>query len=140
MAIGRDGVRYLDQDRVEGVDPTTLFGPHTVMSLKREDGMIHAPDILLLSQYDPELGEVAAFEELIGSHGGLGGPQTEPFILHPADWELDEPIPLGAPAVYRNIRRWLESIDIKLGRPGAVPQAPIDPVGPPVVAPEPVVV
>jgi hypothetical protein len=121
MAIGRDGVRYLDQDRVEGVDPTTLFGPHTIMSLKREDAMTHAPDILLLSQYDPELGEVAAFEELIGSHGGLGGPQTEPFILHPADWELDEPVPLGAPAIYRNIRRWLESIDIKLGRPAQVP-------------------
>jgi uncharacterized membrane protein YvlD (DUF360 family) len=121
MAIGRDGIRYLDQDRVEGTDPTTLFGEHTVLSLKREDAMTHAPDILFLSQYDPELGEVAAFEELIGSHGGLGGPQTQPFILHPADWELDEPVPLGAPAIYRNIRRWLESIDIKLGRPAQVP-------------------
>ena len=59
--------------------------------------MTHAPDLLLLSQYDPVMGEVAAFEELIGSHGGLGGPQTEPFILHPAEWELDEPVPLGAP-------------------------------------------
>ena len=77
------------------------------MSLKREDAMTHAPDLLLLSQYDPELGEVAAFEELIGSHGGLGGPQTEPFILHPVEWTLDEEVPLGAPAIYRNIRRWL---------------------------------
>ena len=104
---------------VEGEDPTTLFGPHTVMSLKREDAMTHAPDLLLLSQYDPELGEVAAFEELIGSHGGLGGPQTQPFILHPADWTLDEEVPLGAPAIYRNIRRWLESIGIPLGKPAA---------------------
>jgi uncharacterized membrane protein YvlD (DUF360 family) len=117
MAIGKEGVRFLDQDRVQDTDPTAIFGPHTVMSLRREDAMTHAPDILLLSQYDPELGEVAAFEELIGSHGGLGGPQTEPFILHPADWELDEPVPLGAPAVYRNIRRWLASIGIELGRP-----------------------
>ena len=54
------------------------------------------------------MGEVAAFEELIGSHGGLGGVQTEPFILHPVEWELDEPVPLGAPAIYRNLRRWLE--------------------------------
>jgi hypothetical protein len=58
---------------------------------------------------------VAAFEELIGSHGGLGGPQTEPFILHPVEWVLDEEIPLGAPAMYRNIRRWLDSIGIPLG-------------------------
>ncbi|HET9755802.1 MAG TPA: phage holin family protein [Candidatus Limnocylindrales bacterium] len=117
VVFGPNGTRYLDQDRVEGEDPTTLFGPHTIMSLKREDAMIHAPDLLLLSQYDPELGEVAAFEELIGSHGGLGGPQTEPFILHPVDWELDEEVPLGAPAIYRNIRRWLDSIGIQLGTP-----------------------
>jgi len=123
MAIGRNGIRFLDQDRVQDEDPTTLFGEHTVMSLRREDAMTHAPDILLLSQYDPVMGEVAAFEELIGSHGGLGGPQTEPFILHPADWELDEPVPLGAPAVYRNIRRWLESIGIRLGKPDETPPA-----------------
>ena len=86
VVFGPKGTRFLDQDRVEGEDPTTLFGPHTIMSLKREDAMTHAPDLLLLSQYDPELGEVAAFEELIGSHGGLGGPQTEPFILHPVEW------------------------------------------------------
>ena len=84
--------------------------------------MEHAPDLLLVSQYDAELGEVAAFEELIGSHGGLGGPQTEPFILHPVEWQLDEEVPLGAPAIYRNIRRWLASIGIELGpRAAAAP-------------------
>ena len=79
----------------------------------------------------PELGEVAAFEELIGSHGGLGGPQTEPFILHPTDWQLDEAVPLGAPAIYRNIRHWLESIGIQLGRPGAATAAPAPSATPP---------
>ena len=115
VVFGPKGTRFLDEDRVEGEDPTTLFGPHTIMSLKREDAMLHAPDLLLISQYDPELGEVAAFEELIGSHGGLGGPQTEPFILHPVEWKLDEEVPLGAPAIYRNIRRWLDSIGVTLG-------------------------
>jgi uncharacterized membrane protein YvlD (DUF360 family) len=123
VVFGPKGTRFLDEDRVEGEDPTTLFGPHTIMSLKREDAMVHAPDLLLLSQYDPELGEVAAFEELIGSHGGLGGPQTEPFILHPVEWTLDEDVPLGAPTIYRNIRRWLDSIGITLGRPAATEPA-----------------
>src|SRR6185503_18826924 len=59
VVFGPRGVRYLDEDRVEGEDPTEIFGPHTVMSLKREDAMTHAPDLLLISQYDPELGEVA---------------------------------------------------------------------------------
>jgi uncharacterized membrane protein YvlD (DUF360 family) len=132
VVLGRGGVHYLADGRVEGEDPTTLFGEHTVMSLQREDEMTHAPDLLLLSQYDPEMGEVAAFEELIGSHGGLGGFQTRPFILHPAEWELDEAVPLGAPAIYRNIRRWLESIDIPLGKqppvtlePTPVPPTPV---------------
>ena len=134
VVFGPKGTRYLDQDRVEGEDPAALFGPNTVMSLKREDAMTHAPDLLLLSQYNPDLGEVAAFEELIGSHGGLGGPQTEPFILHPVEWELDEAVPLGAPAIYRNIRRWLESIGIALGpQPKAAP-APAEPVAEPAVA------
>ena len=132
VVFGPRGIRYLDEDRVEGEDPTAIFGEHTVMSLKREDAMTHVPDLLLLSEYNPDMGEVAAFEELIGSHGGLGGYQTRPFILHPADWELDEPVPLGAPAIYRNLRRWLESIGIPLGKqppvapePATVPAAPV---------------
>ncbi|HEY7970928.1 MAG TPA: phage holin family protein [Candidatus Limnocylindrales bacterium] len=134
VVLGPRGARYLDEDRVEGEDPTTIFGPHTVMSLEREDAMQHAPDLLLLSQYDPGMGEVAAFEELIGSHGGLGGFQTEPFILHPAEWELDEPVPLGAPAIYRNLRRWLSSIGIELGKPPAAEAVPADAVAAPAVA------
>jgi hypothetical protein len=81
--------------------------------------MEHAPDLLLLSQYDPELGEVAAFEELIGSHGGLGGPQTEPFILHPARLRLpDEPV-VGAEAGNAVLRGWRA----QLKRDGAPPDA-----------------
>ena len=47
---------------------------------------------------------VAAFEELIGSHGGLGGWQTRASLLYPADWARQEP--LGAPAVHRQ-PKWL---------------------------------
>src|SRR4051794_28004562 len=134
VVIGARGARYLDDGRVEGEDPTASFGPNTLMSLQREDAMQHAPDLLLISQYDPELGEVAAFEELIGSHGGLGGFQTRPFILHPSDWVLDDEVPLGAPAIYRNIRRWLSSIGIELGNPPAA--APTEDPTPPVASDE----
>ena len=111
VVFGHDGTRFLDEDRVEGDDPTTLFGPHTIMSLKREDAMLHAPDLLLLSQYDPELGEVAAFEELIGSHGGLGGPQTEPFILSPPSLPLPSEPLLGAAAVHGLLLGWRRSLE-----------------------------
>ena len=121
VVLGAQGVRYLDAgdgpDAVEGEDPTLLFGPHTADSLRREDAMLHAPDILALSQYDPELGEVAAFEELIGSHGGLGGFQTR--AVHPpsrpsGSWTSRSRS--GAPAIYRNLRRWLGTIGIDLAK------------------------
>ena len=41
-----------------------------------------------MSTYWPETNENAAFEELVGNHGGLGGEQTDPFVLFPAEWEL----------------------------------------------------
>jgi uncharacterized membrane protein YvlD (DUF360 family) len=115
IAVGRDGACYLADGRVEGRDPVRRFGPQALAGLRHEDSMKSAPDLLLLSAYDPDLGEVAAFEELIGSHGGLGGPQSDAFILYPHDWALDERTPLGAPAIYRNLRRWLSDIGIELG-------------------------
>ena len=42
------------------------------------------------SFYDPDLEEGCAFEELISFHGGIGGPQTRPFILHPVDLPLPD--------------------------------------------------
>jgi len=33
---------------------------------------------------------VAAFEELVGSHGGLGGEQTNAFLVHPSDVQVPE--------------------------------------------------
>ncbi len=138
LVLGHDGALYLRDGRVEGTDPTARFGPHTAQSLRRIHEMPHAPDMLVISEYNPVLGEVAAFEELIGSHGGLGGPQTEPFILHPVDWKLDEDVPLGAPAIYRNLRRWLADIGIELGprRDGATrpvePPRALEPVPTPV--------
>src|SRR4029077_17880095 len=66
MIFGPNGSRSLAEGHIQGEDPTTIFGPHTLESLRREDAMEHAPDLLLLSVYDPVMGEVAAFEELIG--------------------------------------------------------------------------
>ncbi len=107
LVVGRDGINFLDENRVEGVDPVAQYGGRAREAFVRLDGMDHVPDLSVISLYDPEFDEVAAFEELIGSHGGLGGPQTRPLILHPTEWTLDEEL-VGAPAVYRQIRRWAE--------------------------------
>jgi uncharacterized membrane protein YvlD (DUF360 family) len=110
VALGRNGVHYLDEARVEGEDPLSPFGPNAADHLRRTDGFPHCPDLLINSTYWPEFGEVAAFEELVGSHGGLGGPQSFPFVLHPADlpWP-DEPV-VGAESVHRVFRDWLSTL------------------------------
>jgi hypothetical protein len=53
-----------------------------------------------------------AFEELIGSHGGLGGLQREAFIAYPSSWRLGEQPLVGAPAVNGQLRRWMGDLGI----------------------------
>jgi hypothetical protein len=90
----------------------------------RLDGIAFSPDISVISLYDPEFEEVAAFEELIGSHGGLGGAQTQALLLHPSDWDLDEEL-VGAPAVYRQIRAGRSAIRLRFGRDGTAEPLPM---------------
>ncbi len=118
IAVGHEGIDYLDEDRVEGTDPTAKYGGSAARGLRKVDAMANCGDLVVISLLDTETDEVAAFEELIGSHGGLGGAQTHPFILHPTDWPIDEPI-VGAEEVYAQIRRWLHGIGVELGPAGS---------------------
>jgi len=84
VVIGRDGIRSLADDSVTGTDPLAGFDPGVADDLRRLDGMSRVGDLVVNSEVDPGTGEVASFEPLIGCHGGLGGPQTRPFMLVPA--------------------------------------------------------
>ena len=57
-----------------------------------------------------DLDEVAAFEELVGSHGGMGGEQSFPFLLFSHGWEPPDEDVIGAEAVHRHFRRWLAAL------------------------------
>ncbi len=110
LAIGRHGVRQLDHGLVEGEDPLAPFGPFAAVDLHRCAHFPDAPDIYLNSCYDPRTGEVAAFEELVGSHGGLGGWQDQAVLVHPADWPHEDEHLVGADAVHRQLVHWLERL------------------------------
>jgi hypothetical protein len=58
------------------------------------------------SFYDPELEEGCAFEELICFHGGIGGLQTRPFILHPVHLEVPAQPIIGAASVHGVLAGW----------------------------------
>ncbi|HEX6206596.1 MAG TPA: phage holin family protein [Solirubrobacterales bacterium] len=110
MAIGAGGIRFLDTDRVEGEDPLEPFGPNAADHLRRSDGFAHCPDLMVNSTYWTEFGEVAAFEELVGSHGGMGGTQSFPFVLHPSELSWPEDEVIGAERVHRIFRGWLAEL------------------------------
>ncbi|MFI1281858.1 phage holin family protein [Streptomyces sp. NPDC020858] len=110
----------------EAEELLAAFGPGAAEAVRRTDGFPHVADIMVNSAYDPGTGAVHAFEEQIGSHGGLGGEQGAPFLMWPA--ELSDPgtVLVGAEAVHGVLRRWLREAD--------GPQIPLAPPGGPVAA------
>lgn len=110
MAIGKNGIYYLDNDEIEGKNPLEGFGDNIAQHLKRNSSFKHTPDILVNSFYDAENDEVCAFEELVGSHGGVGGSQSEPFILYPSDWNVPDEEIVGAENIYKILKTNLRDI------------------------------
>jgi uncharacterized membrane protein YvlD (DUF360 family) len=109
MVIGADGIYHLRDDRVEGENPLAVFGPRAADHLRRTSSFPNCPDLVVNSFYNPAKNEGCAFEELIGFHGGLGGTQTQPFILHPAEFSVEDPL-VGAASVYKLCKGWLNDI------------------------------
>ncbi len=116
VALGARGAYYLADGRVEGEDPLAHFSPTAPQHLLRTDGFKHVADIMVGSFYDPELDEGCAFEELISFHGGLGGPQTRAFILHPVGLPLPDGPILGAAAVHGVLLGWREHLTTSGGQ------------------------
>ena len=110
MVIGENGIYYLDSDEIIGENPLNGFGENASRHLKRQNSFKNMPDILVNSFYDERTDEVCAFEELIGSHGGLGGNQSRPFILYPSEWS-DPGDLVGAESIYRFLKKEIGNLD-----------------------------
>ncbi|WP_031475854.1 phage holin family protein [Streptomyces bicolor] len=94
--------------------PLEAFGPGAADVVRRTHAFPNAADIMVNSAFDPADGEVLAFEEQIGSHGGLGGAQGKPFLLSPLAFSApvdDGEDLVGAEHVHRVLRRWLREAD-----------------------------
>jgi hypothetical protein len=90
VMVGRSGTLTVDKtlDRLRGSNPLHgLSDPH--LQAERIDNVASFPlsgDLMLLGAW--ENGTVITFEDQIGTHGGLGGPQEKPFLLYPAGLQL----------------------------------------------------
>jgi uncharacterized membrane protein YvlD (DUF360 family) len=111
VVLGSRGTRYLADGKVEGDDPLAHFSPNAPRHLLRTDGFTHVADIMIGSFYDRALDTGCAFEELISFHGGIGGPQTRPFILHSTKLELPEAKIVGAASVHEILLGWRRELN-----------------------------
>src|SRR5512139_782120 len=89
IALGKKGQRNLHTGQVRGEDPLKMYGEADMRAgqVRRVADFPQVGDIMVLSTVYPD-GTVAAMEELIGSHGGMGGEQTDSFLLHPNDMNV----------------------------------------------------
>ncbi len=113
VAFGKNGARNLHTGDVIGDDPLEPYGDVELRSwqVRRIADFTNAGDLILNSTFYPD-GTVAALEELIGNHGGLGGEQTDAFIFHPADMEIPET---------RNSQDFMAVLKARVGLPGPTP-------------------
>ncbi|WP_372515091.1 phage holin family protein [Streptomyces ortus] len=114
LVLGAHGAAIPLDELDDDPGPLADFGPGAADAVRRTHSFPHVADIMVNSWYDPEDGEVLAFEEQIGSHGGLGGAQGRPFLMSPLS--LSPPVGageelVGAEQVHRVLRRWLREDD-----------------------------
>ncbi|MFJ2226043.1 phage holin family protein [Streptomyces halstedii] len=121
VVLGRGGAEIPVPELRDGEGPLAVFGAGAADAVRRTDSFPHVADVMVNSMYDPGTGAVHAFEEQIGSHGGLGGEQSRPFLLWPRTLtdpldalaaEDGAPVPavVGAEAVHRVLARWIKEL------------------------------
>jgi uncharacterized membrane protein YvlD (DUF360 family) len=89
VAYGKAGAHNLHTGAISGIDPLIPYGDveKRAWQLRRIADFPSGGDLTIISTIYPD-GSVAALEELIGNHGGMGGEQTDSFLLHPGDMEV----------------------------------------------------
>ncbi|HET6482057.1 MAG TPA: alkaline phosphatase family protein [Actinoplanes sp.] len=119
VALGGSGSNRLRDGTVQGIDPLLPYGPRARHDLLGHQESAHIGDLVLISSVDLVTEEVAAFEELVGSHGGLGGWQTDAVLVHPARWPITEAEIDGPDALHRQLIEWLAMLGLRTQPPAA---------------------
>lgn len=103
VAIGAAGRHHLATGLVDGADPLEGFGAHAPAMLLAAASAARAPDLYVNSAMEPTTLDVAAFEPLVGCHGGLGGWQDRAFVMAAPDLLSPEAPILGGDDLHRHL-------------------------------------
>ena len=114
VVFGKRGARNLHTGDIVGEDPLVPYGDVELRAgqLRRLADFDNSGDLILNSTLFPD-GTVAALEELIGNHGGLGGEQTDAYMFHPGDMHVPET---------RSSQEFKGILDSRRGLPGPTPK------------------
>ncbi|PWJ24940.1 type I phosphodiesterase/nucleotide pyrophosphatase [Branchiibius hedensis] len=119
IVFGPTGARALVTGAVDGDDPLVGYPSRTAPDLIRLHGVSRSGDLVIISTVD-ERGRIHAFENQVGSHGGIGGPQNHALLVHPAAWPLHADlltevdgaaIAVGPVALHQQFDRWRAALN-----------------------------
>jgi hypothetical protein len=127
VMMGRAGTlaRHKTADRLHGSNPLAGLSSPGELAARIDDvaSYPHSGDLMLLGAWDN--GTVVTFEDQIGTHGGVGGPQERPFILYPAGIELPSATIKSPCDLYPLFARYLNLEPDEEGRDAALDSAEI---------------
>lgn len=141
VVMAKQAIRELDDQAAEVPDdPLAPYSQHTPGFLSRLARFPHAGDVMVMGKYDPSTGQVITMDALVGAHGGVGGMQTQPFVLYPSTWTDRSPTIVGADGLHRFFRQYVlgeppvEKVDetpVSVGQPvnGQHPSVGVDAAG-----------
>jgi len=90
LVMGKRGIRALKSGQVDGKDPLHLYtadlGDRLELELRKLCEYPSSGDVIINGGY-LDNGAVVTFEEQVGTHGGAGGLQTEPFVIYPRRYD-----------------------------------------------------
>ena len=109
VAIGARAAPPRDRSR-RGSRPADPVRAHAAAMLLSATLMKEAPDLYVNSSVDPDTLDVAAFEPLVGCHGGLGGWQDRGFVVAPPDLLQPTSTIVGGEQLHRHLVDILESL------------------------------
>ncbi len=113
VCVGQQGEVVLKTGKARGISPLNNYPGIDVADLYKVSSMENAPDIQVISDFNPATGEVYAFEELVGNHGGIGGWQTDAILLHPKKLKISRQYLqkgeiVDSASIHRIFVEWLE--------------------------------
>ncbi|MBU8871746.1 MAG: phage holin family protein [Gemmatimonadales bacterium] len=110
VAICDDGIRNLITGEKGGHNDPFASYPDSDRwdnELAQLLGYPDSGDLIINGRWLEDEGQVVVLEEQTSSHGGLGGRQTEPFVLLPSTWQLGDEDLDSPEALHRLLSREL---------------------------------